>query len=485
MRNRWLMLVVLLAAACAPAAPSDPGPAPAPGPPPGAGPSGGVSGGPQVGVPPGGFERVDNAQVGRAYLVGNDDYGPASGNLPFGVILLRRGDEARNRALCNSFVNNISTTEEIRAADPSINIIATYWLLTRALSDAQLRDCDALLANYNYGRAQRVLAGYGKAGAPGPVFLALQLNRNLGIPANVFLLDLSRETPESVAMTTINWFDIVVDRSDDAAAGQVPSPAAAEQGRGGGFFRRLLRLAGAISCDVLAGAPDAANVAYTGTPYFDPALNYVRGTLRTVVHGNVMVSVGAQLLSDLLCPGRSSTARTEAPARETEAPAPDAAAPDRRDAEAVFAAAMAVLERDGEAAAFLPMRNAAAAGHPRAQGIFARLCIWRPEGMECAVEEALRWARRSAEQGDPEGEWMMGRIYLAGYGVEADHADALRWFRRAAAQGLATAEQYVGYFHEQGYAVPRDVQEAVRWYRRAASGGDEEAERSLRRLGAR
>jgi hypothetical protein len=292
-------------------APPPPAPAQAP-PPPTPAPLPSVT---QVGAPSGGFKEIENAQVGRAYLVGDEVYKPTKDNLPFGVILLRPGDNDRNRALCNSFVNNISTVEDIRAADASINIIATYWMLSSQLSPSDLANCDRLLENYNYGRAQRILAGYGKASSTGPVFLALRLNRDAGVPADVFLLDLSDETPANVSQITIKWFDVVVGQSDDeaanlaaAAAPAAPGapPAAATDRKGRGFFRKVLSaistVAAPLSCDILTGAKPDADVKYSKVEYLDPFLNDVRGTLQVVTRSNVMVSFAAELLGMMLCP---------------------------------------------------------------------------------------------------------------------------------------------------------------------------------------
>jgi TPR repeat protein len=54
---------------------------------------------------------------------------------------------------------------------------------------------------------------------------------------------------------------------------------------------------------------------------------------------------------------------------------------------------------------------------------------------------AVRLYRKSADQGNAEGESGLGFMYYYGYGVGQDHAEAYRWFRKAADQGDKYAEQ--------------------------------------------
>jgi hypothetical protein len=249
---------------------------------------------------------VENAQIGRAYLLPNEVYQPYKGrNLPFSVILLRR-DNPKNRDLCNSFVNNISDVVTLEEADPSLNIILTYWLLRTSLEGDDLTDCDKLLQNYDYARAAQILGRYGSAGSRGPVFLALQLNSGSQAPT-VFLLDLTPQTTEQVAQITADWFNVVVSRSDDQAAStpaEQGTAQAASERRGRGFFAKVLRLvrrvAGGVGCNVLRN--NATGVTRVSTTFTDPYLSRVQGTLTRFVHSNLVVSVVASQIGALLCP---------------------------------------------------------------------------------------------------------------------------------------------------------------------------------------
>ena len=85
--------------------------------------------------------------------------------------------------------------------------------------------------------------------------------------------------------------------------------------------------------------------------------------------------------------------------------------------------------------------------------------------------EAVRWYRRSADQGDARGQNNLGVRYRDGLGVVQDYREAVRWFRRAAEQGDAFAQDNLGWMYANGRGVQRDDAEAVRWYRRCSRPG--------------
>ena len=56
-------------------------------------------------------------------------------------------------------------------------------------------------------------------------------------------------------------------------------------------------------------------------------------------------------------------------------------------------------------------------------------------------EEAVRWYRKSAEQGYPRAEYDLGYMYYYGLGVRQNRAEAIRLFEEAAAQGNEDAKR--------------------------------------------
>jgi hypothetical protein len=118
-------------------------------------------------------------------------------------------------------------------------------------------------------------------------------------------------------------------------------------------------------------------------------------------------------------------------------------------------------------------------------------------GVPQNLEEAERWYRLAAEQGNADAQCWMGQyfdqeIFLQYSGVEwlgeREHRDnmiAEPWYRRAAEQGHAWAQFRIGQMHYAGcdngaeMVVERDDREAERWFRLAAKQGNAEAQYRL------
>jgi hypothetical protein len=55
-------------------------------------------------------------------------------------------------------------------------------------------------------------------------------------------------------------------------------------------------------------------------------------------------------------------------------------------------------------------------------------------------------------------------MYAQGQGVGQDYQEAARWFRRAAAQGESYAQNSLGYLYAEGLGVPQDHVQAYLWF---------------------
>jgi TPR repeat protein len=98
-------------------------------------------------------------------------------------------------------------------------------------------------------------------------------------------------------------------------------------------------------------------------------------------------------------------------------------------------------------------------------------------------EKAECFVRRTAEQGESEGQFTFGVMYVHGHGVEQDIEKAVYWFRKAAEQDYSKSQHNLGVIYKHGgKGVSPDLAEAKKWYRLAAQGGNEEAKRALSRL---
>jgi hypothetical protein len=72
--------------------------------------------------------------------------------------------------------------------------------------------------------------------------------------------------------------------------------------------------------------------------------------------------------------------------------------------------------------------------------------------------------------------------YAKGKGVAQGHAEAVRWIRKSAEQGNSTAQGYLGECYHLGRGVAPDVREADRWLRKAARQGDSRAKELLEEI---
>ena len=95
------------------------------------------------------------------------------------------------------------------------------------------------------------------------------------------------------------------------------------------------------------------------------------------------------------------------------------------------------------------------------------------------VQDAVKWFRKAAEQGDVEAQFGLGVCYSGGKGVAKDTVEAVKWYRKAAEQGFASAQCKLGLCYAKGDGVEKDQATAVSWYRKAANQGHAEAQNLL------
>ena len=87
------------------------------------------------------------------------------------------------------------------------------------------------------------------------------------------------------------------------------------------------------------------------------------------------------------------------------------------------------------------------------------------------LSEAVKWYRKSAEQGHTKAQYCLGVMYYYGHGILKDYAEAVRWYRKSADQGHMSAQNRLGYSYETGEGVSKDYVEALKWYRKAVDQG--------------
>ena len=91
--------------------------------------------------------------------------------------------------------------------------------------------------------------------------------------------------------------------------------------------------------------------------------------------------------------------------------------------------------------------------------------------------EAEKWFRKSADQGNAEGQDGLGFCYRYGLGVTKNDVEAVKWYRKAAEQGYDVAQYNLGYMYYDGEGAPKDYVQSYKWQLLATSHGNESAKK--------
>lgn len=99
-------------------------------------------------------------------------------------------------------------------------------------------------------------------------------------------------------------------------------------------------------------------------------------------------------------------------------------------------------------------------------------------GVEKDLEQARRWYRKSARQGEPRAMFSLGQMAYD----DRDYVDAEMWFRRAVERDHARSLFWLGKLYWKGKGVPQDRKQAIMLFQKAASNKVPVAHRALRFL---
>jgi len=126
--------------------------------------------------------------------------------------------------------------------------------------------------------------------------------------------------------------------------------------------------------------------------------------------------------------------------------------------------------------------------HTLLLAVFTCLALYAPQAMSGPYEDGgvahydrerlstyIEETTKAADNGDAVAQFNLAYIYARGFGVSQDHIKALRWFRKSAEQGLPRAQNYLGlaYIEARG-GVSQNYTEAAKWIRKSAEQGDAE-----------
>ncbi|HET9653503.1 MAG TPA: tetratricopeptide repeat protein [Usitatibacter sp.] len=133
-----------------------------------------------------------------------------------------------------------------------------------------------------------------------------------------------------------------------------------------------------------------------------------------------------------------------------------------------FASGKSAYERGDVRTAISFLRNSADQGHAPSQALLAQILDQAEQN-----EEAVKYFRLAAGQGNPEGYYGLATMYASGEGVPRDLKAAREWMTKAAEAGHPQAVQSMALAYMQGgldIAEPdRATPAALGWIQKAAA----------------
>ncbi len=97
--------------------------------------------------------------------------------------------------------------------------------------------------------------------------------------------------------------------------------------------------------------------------------------------------------------------------------------------------------------------------------------------------EAIKWYRKSAEQGYDAAQKKLAAMYYNGTGVAQDFSQAAKLYNKVAQKRDPESQYVLGMMYEHGEGVTQNRSEAINWYRRAAWQGNKDAKERLQQMG--
>jgi TPR repeat protein len=115
------------------------------------------------------------------------------------------------------------------------------------------------------------------------------------------------------------------------------------------------------------------------------------------------------------------------------------------------------------------LKKKAESGDVEAQNQLAAACLTQepPD-----FDEAVKWLRMAADQGDAGAQNNLGVLYMEGDGVKQGFKEAAKLFRKAAEQGIPSAQANLGSCYAGGSGVEQSWEEAYFWWSLAFEEGE-------------
>ena len=106
-------------------------------------------------------------------------------------------------------------------------------------------------------------------------------------------------------------------------------------------------------------------------------------------------------------------------------------------------------------------------------------CGKKEDELQKLANQAFEEAKIKANRGDAAAQCWVGSVYRHW----ENHNEAIKWYRKAADQGNANGQFILGLMYANGEGVPeKNIEKATKWYRLAADQGYKAATENLQAL---
>lgn len=108
-------------------------------------------------------------------------------------------------------------------------------------------------------------------------------------------------------------------------------------------------------------------------------------------------------------------------------------------------------------------------------------------GVPRDLDKAIYWLRKASQQNDSGAMWLLGTLLIAQdmfkdkneKELKSRHDEAVKWFKKSAEAGNPQGQFWLGSAYHSGEIVGKDIELAKKWLRKAAEQGDDTAKNLL------
>jgi TPR repeat protein len=141
----------------------------------------------------------------------------------------------------------------------------------------------------------------------------------------------------------------------------------------------------------------------------------------------------------------------------------------------VYSTALVAYRSKDYTTAIENFKTLANLNYPDAQLLLIRM-YRNGEGTPIDLEQAAKWTRLAADNGNAEAQYILALIYDDVAQASKDHSQVLYWYRLSAQQGFPNAQINMANCFHKGAGVQQDESLAAWWINQAAEQGDVDAQ---------